>query len=226
MTSIQIRKGEPFSLDKSEGIERVMINLSWNSDADVDISAFLVGENGLIRNDADFVFYNSMKRVKPIDRECEPYDPVVYGSRRNWMNKTIPISTDGSVILSKDDDLGYDEEVDLRSSKEKECCVYCDMMHVDLFKVSPHVKEIIFCATIYHGDDISKTFGEVSNLSIILFNEKTKEELCCYKVEENFSTETAIEAAKLVRKENNAWDFEAVGEGHDGGLQTLVDIYA
>ena len=22
------------------------------------------------------------------------------------------------------------------------------------------------------------------------------------------------------------WEFEAVGEGHDGGMQTLVDIYA
>ncbi|HRL64551.1 MAG TPA: TerD family protein, partial [Segatella copri] len=43
---------------------------------------------------------------------------------------------------------------------------------------------------------------------------------------ENFSTETAVEAAKLVCNDEGEWEFEAVGEGHDGGMQTLIDIYA
>ena len=222
MACVQIEKGEYISLNnKIEGIERVMINLNWKSGVDIDISAFLVGEDGFVQNDADFVFYNSKRRANPIDREYEPYDQAVYGRPVNWMNKTMPISTDGSVYLSIDD-LGYDG----KDNHEREYCEYCEMMHVDLSKVNPHIKEIIFCATIYKEDEIGKTFGDVSNLSIILYNEKTKEKLCCFNVEEIFFTETAIEAAKLVRKENNGWEFEAVGEGHDGGLQSLIDIYA
>lgn len=222
MACVQIEKGEYISLNnKIESIERVMINLNWKSGVDIDISAFLVGEDGFVQNDADFVFYNSKRRANPIDREYEPYDQAVYGRPVNWMNKTMPISTDGSVYLSIDD-LGYDGN----DNHEREYCEYCEMMHVDLTKVNPHIKEIIFCATIYKGDKIGKTFGDVSNLSIILYNEKTKEKLCCFNVEEIFFTETAIEAAKLVRKENNGWEFEAVGEGHDGGLQSLIDIYA
>ena len=37
---------------------------------------------------------------------------------------------------------------------------------------------------------------------------------------------TAVEAAKLVCNDEGEWEFEAVGEGHDGGMQTLIDIYA
>lgn len=223
MACAQIEKGEYISLNnKIEGTERVMINLNWKSDIDIDISAFLVGEDGFVQNDADFVFYNSKRRANPIDREFEPYDQAVYGCKVNWMNKTMPISTDGSVILSIDC-LGYDDGKD---NHERDYCAYSEMMHVDLSKVNPHIKEIIFCATIYNGDEVGKTFGDVSNLSIIFYNEKTKEKLCCFNVEEKFFTETAIEAAKLVRKENNGWEFEAIGEGHDGGLQTLIDIYA
>ena len=35
-----------------------------------------------------------------------------------------------------------------------------------------------------------------------------------------------VEAAKLVCNDEGEWEFEAVGEGHDGGMQTLIDIYA
>lgn len=95
------------------------------------------------------------------------------------------------------------------------------------WKGKPNIKEIIFCASLYNGDNGDyKTFGNIGNLSITLSNEESDEKLCCYRVEENFSTETAIEVAKLFRNENNEWKFEAVGEGHNGGLQTLIDIYA
>ena len=61
MARFQIEKGERFSLNKSEGLEKVQIDLNWKSGADLDASAFLIGEDGLIGDDADFVFYNSKK---------------------------------------------------------------------------------------------------------------------------------------------------------------------
>ena len=101
-----------------------------------------------------------------------------------------------------------------------------ETMHVDLSKVGPKIQEIIFCVTIYHGDKDGVTFGDVREPSITISNEETGEELCTYNLKEKFSSETAVEAAKLVCNEDGEWEFEAVGEGHDGGMQTLIDMYA
>ena len=39
MARFQIEKGERFALDKSEGLEKVQIDLNWKSGADLDASA-------------------------------------------------------------------------------------------------------------------------------------------------------------------------------------------
>lgn len=212
MARFQIEKGERFSLNKSEGLEKVRIDLNWKSGADLDASAFLVGEDGLIGDDADFVYYNSKNRANPRTGEFEPFDKSVYGSKRYWQNNTVPISADGSVIGSADD-LGNGDESG-------------ETMYVDLSKVGPKIQEIIFCVTIYHGDKDGVTFGNVRDPSITISNKKNGEELCTYNLKEKFSSETAVEAAKLVCNEEGEWEFEAVGEGHDGGMQTLIDMYA
>ena len=36
----------------------------------------------------------------------------------------------------------------------------------------------------------------------------------------------ALSVATLVVNEDGDWEFEAVGVGHVGGLETLIDIYA
>lgn len=217
MARFQIEKGERFSLNKNEGLEKVQIDLNWKSGADLDASAFLVGEDGLIQDDADFVFYNSKNRANPETGELEPFDKAVHGNKKNWQNSTVPVSADGSVLGSADD-LGDGDEEEGEEAGET--------MHVDLTKVGPKIQEIIFCVTIYHGDKEGVTFGQVREPSITISNEDTGEELCRYNLKEKFSTETAVEAAKLVCNEDGEWEFEAVGEGHDGGMQTLIDIYA
>ena len=83
MARFQIEKGERFSLNKSEGLEKVRVDLNWKSGADLDASAFLIGDDGLIGDDADFVFYNSAKRANPETGEFEPFDKGVHGTKRN-----------------------------------------------------------------------------------------------------------------------------------------------
>ncbi len=216
MARFQIEKGERFTLDKSEGLEKVQIDLNWKSGADLDASAFLVGADGMIMDDADFVFYNSNNRANPDTGESEPFNKQQHGNKVNWRKVTVPVSSDGSVLGSTDDLGNEDEEVDEAG----------ETMHVDLSKVSHKVQEIIFCVTIYHGDKDGITFGAVREPSITISNEDTGEELCSYNLKENFSSETAVEVAKLVCNDEGEWEFEALGEGHDGGLQTLIDIYA
>ena len=53
---------------------------------------FLLGEDGVILEDGDFVFYNSDNRAEPFDRREK------FGNKKNWREETVPVSKDGSVV--------------------------------------------------------------------------------------------------------------------------------
>jgi len=200
MGRFNLSKGERFKIAKSEGLSKIKVVLDWNSDADLDASTFLCGDEGVILDDAGFVFYNSENREKPFDR-------AVFGNKRKWMAETRPMSSDGAVLGSLDDrNGGSGEQID-----------------VDLDKVDPKVCEIVFVVSIH---DEGKTFGDVKDAFISVINAENEEELCRYELNEAFTEETALSVAKLVVNEDGDWEFEAVGVGYVGGLETLIDIYA
>lgn len=200
MGRFNLSKGERFKIAKSEGLSKIKMVLDWNSDADLDASTFLCGDEGVILDDAGFVFYNSENREQPFDR-------TVFGNKRKWMAETRPMSSDGAVLGSLDDrNGGSGEQID-----------------VDLDKVDPNVCEIVFVVSIH---DEGMTFGDVKNAFISVVNAVNDEELCRYELNEAFTEETALSVAKLVVNEDGDWEFEAVGVGHVGGLETLIDIYA
>lgn len=200
MGRFNLSKGERFKIAKSEGLSKIKVVLDWNSDADLDASAFLCGDEGVILDDAGFVFYNSENREQPFDRS-------VFGNKRKWMAETRPMSNDGAVLGSLDDrNGGSGEQID-----------------VDLDKVDANVCEIVFVVSIH---DEGKTFGDVKEAFISVVNKEDNVELCRYELNEAFTEETALSVAKLVVNEDGDWEFEAVGVGHVGGLETLIDIYA
>ena len=200
MGRFNLSKGERFKIAKSEGLSKIKVVLDWNSDADLDASTFLCGDEGVILDDAGFVFYNSENREQPFDR-------TVFGNKRKWMAETRPMSSDGAVLGSLDDrNGGSGEQID-----------------VDLDKVDPNVCEIVFVVSIH---DEGMTFGDVKNAFISVVNAVNDEELCRYELNVAFTEETALSVAKLVVNEDGDWEFEAVGVGHVGGLETLIDIYA
>lgn len=62
---VNLTKGQRVSLDKA--VTRALIGLGWDTnkydggfDFDLDASAFLLGENGKVLKDEDFVFYNNL----------------------------------------------------------------------------------------------------------------------------------------------------------------------
>lgn len=65
--AVSLSKGGNVSLSKSApSLKRILVGLGWESrvttgaDYDLDASAFLVGENGKVRSDNDFIFYNQL----------------------------------------------------------------------------------------------------------------------------------------------------------------------
>lgn len=209
MARFNLEKGQTFKLEKDSGLSQIKVNLGWKSGADLDACAFLLGEDGIIVNNADFVFYNSENREKPFSKE-------EFKNKRNWRALTRPMSADGSVLGSIDD-LGEEDDEGDDASEE---------MTVNLDKVSADITEIIFCVTIYHGDTDGVTFGAVREPYISIENEETGEELCRYNLKESFTTQTAVVAGSLFVDDEGEWQFKAEGQGYTGGMQSLIDIYA
>lgn len=95
---------------------------------------------------------------------------------------------------------------------------------VDLTKVDPRVKSIVFAASIYDARNRKQNFGQVKNSYIRILNSENNEELCRYELCEDFSVETAIEFGRLYLQDGE-WKFEATGDGHKDGLQGIVNKY-
>lgn len=202
MGRFNLKKGERFSFSKDEGLNNLTVKLGWTSkDVDLDASTFLVGEDGVIEDDANFVYFNSVNR-------SEPFDKTTFGNKNAWRAKTRPMSADGSVLGSKDERSGGGNE---------------EKVDVDLSKVDPKVTEIAFCATIY---DEGKSFGDVDSAYISVVNDDNGEELCRYTLNEQFADETALVAGSLIVNPEGDWEFKAEGRGLTGGLQALVELYA
>lgn len=120
-------------------------------------------------------------------------------------------SADGSVRHTGDNLTGQGEGDD-------------EQVLVDLLRVSSDIQEIVFVVTIHEAGQRRQNFGQVSNSIIRLVNDETNQEILRYELDEDYSSETAIEFGKLYRKENT-WRFQAVGTGYNAGLQGFVDKY-
>jgi tellurium resistance protein TerD len=122
-----------------------------------------------------------------------------------------PQSCDGSVLQSI-------PEKNKRSQDNK--CIY----GVILDKINPEIEEVTFAVTIHEAEKINANFSNIKNAFIKISNLDTKSELVRYELKENFSRETAVEFGRLYKK-NGEWRFQAVGQGYQAGLQSLVDKY-
>lgn len=193
----KIEAGERFLLNKSLGLDEIRVELTWDSDGDLDTQAWLLNSDGLIVNDAAFVFYNSENRTEAFDR-------AKHGNKANYLNLTRPMSADGAVLGAKDELMGGIETI-----------------NIALSKIDSSVEEVVISATSYNG-----SFGLVQNAKITIFDENSNEPLCSYELNSNYQTEDACVAGRFIIDNNTGdWEFEALGNGYNGGLQTLVDMY-
>lgn len=98
-----------------------------------------------------------------------------------------------------------------------------ESINVDLSVVNSAVSELCVVVTIHEAAARRQNFGQVKN-SFVRIIDATGEEIMKYELEEDFSIETAVEFARIYRR-NGSWKFEAVGIGKRGGLQDYVDKY-
>jgi tellurium resistance protein TerD len=216
--AINLVKGENRVLD----MNKFHVGLGWdvNEDAsqfdfDLDVAAFMVGSNKKILTDDYLVFYNSEKRVKPND-----LSRIVPAS--NWRNndklrtESRPVDPELSVIGSIDDEDG-------KTSEDGDD----EIMDIDLSKVRSDVQEIIITVSIYEYQKRRQNFGQVERAYVRLYkpgNDAEGREDYRYDLTEDFSTCASIEFCRLYRR-NGEWKVQALGIGHQGGLEELVSKF-
>ncbi len=193
---------------------------STSYDFDLDVTAFLVGDNKKILADDYFVFYNSEKRVKANNTstliQCNTITGAPFANNDEMRHLSRPVDPELSVIGPLDDESG---EVSENSDDE--------VLDINLNKVRPEVKEIYICVSIHKSQERKQNFGQVERAYVRLFKpgQGTGDGEYIYDLTEDFSTCTAIEFCRLYRKDND-WKVQALGTGHKGGLEELLTKFA
>lgn len=99
-----------------------------------------------------------------------------------------------------------------------------EVIEIDLDKVDPAVDKIIFTVTIDEAVARNQNFGQVSNSLIRILNKEGEAVITQYELDEDYSSETAINFGELYRK-NGSWNFKAVGAGFNDGLAGFCKTY-
>ena len=227
-----LKKGNRTDLN----VSNFKIGLGWDprdpspgdyAEFDLDVSAFILDQSGKVLFDGTpngenyIVYYNSDYRILPEnlirrDYRLEPYDDVKYPNKEDdYRVKTRPVSPDFAVIGSIDDKTGNVSDGD-----DDE-----DML-IDLGKIHPSATEIIIVVSIYDAKDRNnQNFGQVRNSYIRVVNNETNQEILKYELDEDFSSEDAVEFGRLYKRDET-WRFEALGNGTNGGLEFYIKKYS
>ena len=72
---------------------------------------------------------------------------------------------------------------------------------------------------------LTKHLVKLKNAQITVIDEESGDPLCSYELSKDYQTEDACVVARFLINDEGEWTFEAMGNGYNGGLQTLVDMY-
>ena len=225
---MELKKGNRADLSALKFI----VGLGWDpssradEDFDLDVSAFILGSNGKVLYDGSsigekyIVYYNSEDRILPqkLERglfDLELYDQIKYPDREeNYRVKTRPVSPNFEVIGSLDDKTGRTSDGDDDED-----------MVIDLSKINSEATEIIIVVSIYEAVERRQNFGQVRNAYIRVVDHFTNKEILKYELDEDFSSETAVEFGRIYKR-NEAWRFEALGNGTSQGFEHYIKKYS
>lgn len=216
--AVNLIKGENHVLN----INLFHVGLGWdvNEDAsqydfDLDVAAFMINSDKKTINDDYLVFYNSEKRVKPNNLKAI-VSASLWSNNDDLRKESRPVDPELSVIGSIDDEDG-------QTSQDGDD----EIMDIDLSKVRPDVQEIIITVSIYEYQIRRQNFGQVERAYVRLYrpgNDREGAEDYRYDLTEDFSTCASIEFCRLYRR-NGEWKIQALGIGHQGGLEELVSKF-
>lgn len=204
---------------------KLRIDLTW-AGTDLDLCAFLLDEDMLINERGDLVYYNSQIRWKTKREFCDPdFDPLDgemsrwpnsdYSNKRRWMDETLPLSGDGSVIGSWDDMAEDEDDLSLKQ----------ETLHILLRDVDTKRYDYIVLAAAVAPDRIAagETFADANNPKATIYDAEKKEIIAEYQLDIVAPGKDAVCFGKMRFDQDNAiWSFLPMADGYKGGMEYLA----
>lgn len=219
----ELHIGDVLVFDKPE-LTKLRVDLTWFG-TDLDICAFLLGDDECMHDRDDLVYFKSKRRWKtaksfdapdfnPLEGEVSTWPAQGYKNPQKWMDETLPISNDDAVIGSWDDmsDDGGDDECG-------------ETMHILLDEVDVTKHKSIVIAAVVAKAVIEKggTFADAREPIVTIYNVENDELVGEYKLDNDFPGKDAVCLAKLVYDEDSfMWNFIPMADAHKGGMQYLA----
>ena len=100
-----------------------------------------------------------------------------------------------------------------------------EVINLDLAALSPSIHKVICAVTIDQAITRRQTFGMVNNSYVRLVNSENNSELCKFQLKDDYSTDTAVVFAELV-KDGSTWAFHTIGEGKQADLNGIAALFS
>lgn len=230
-------KKEKFTLTESDfakqDVKIVRVDLAWvgsslppDCKADLDVCAFLLDSDDEIAEENDVVCFRSkvrwLTRQKLEDPELDPLDGEISlwtdqatqtafkGKVGKWMERTLPLSADGSVIGSWDAMTDDDED--------EECG---ETMHVLIDEINCTKYKKIVLAAVVAMNEVKNgvTFSNIKNAKVTMSDADDGSVLASYDLNSQFKGKDAVCFAELVYDERNyIWNVRPRDDSYNGGI--------
>lgn len=99
-----------------------------------------------------------------------------------------------------------------------------EQIKIDLSAVPKEIKKMVFAITIHKAKEREQKFGYVENAYVRVIDEQNNKELVRYDLNEDYDLEISVVVAELY-KHNDQWKFKAIGNGFQGDLGALCEVY-
>jgi tellurium resistance protein TerD len=100
-----------------------------------------------------------------------------------------------------------------------------EIINTNFPNVDAEITEIVLCVNIYEAREKEQNFGQVRNAGINLYDATTRNLLCKFDLNEDYSANTGVQIATLYRHEGG-WKFNAQGTGFNGTIQDFVKNFS
>lgn len=219
-----ISVGEQLGFDKPD-LSTVKVDLIW-AGTDLDVCAFMLGDDGMMTVKEDLVYFKSQRRwlpEKPLDdpdfnplkgRVSKSWKEEGFKNPIKWMEATLPLSADNAVIGSWDD---------MDDGEESDECG--ETLHILLNEVDVSQYNTIVMAAAVAKDRIEEgeSFADAHDPVVRIYDADKDELMAEYKLADNFPGKDVVCFGKMVwDSDEMMWSFEAMAEAYNGGMQHLA----
>lgn len=217
----EVHVGEQLGFNKPD-LKTIKVDLIW-AGTDLDVCAFMLGEDGMMTVKEDLVYFKSQHRwlpEKPFDdpefnpllgRVSKSWEEEGFRNPNKWRDATLPLSADNSVIGSWDD-----------MSDDDDCG---ETLHILVDEVDVRRYNTIVMAAAVAKDRIEKgeSFADAHDPIVRIYDADEDELMAEYKLAENFPGKDVVCFGKLVwDPDEEMWIFEAMADAYNGGMQYLA----